>query len=96
MHMTMRRRGFLLFSGALAVTGLPSAHAADSVDRILVVGDSQAQGLAGGLQRQLRRDRSWRVIDRSRIATGLCSRRASTGRPRPQLLPPPNAVLSPS
>ena len=41
--------------------------------RVLVVGDSQAQGLAGGLQRQLRGDASWRVIDRSRIATGLCS-----------------------
>ena len=73
MFMTLRRRGFMVFSAALAVTGLPSAHAADSVDRILVVGDSQAQGLAGGLQRQLRRDKSWRVIDRSRIATGLCS-----------------------
>jgi hypothetical protein len=52
---------------------LQSAHAADSVDRVLVVGDSQAQGLAGGLQRLLRHDHSLRVIDRSRIATGLCS-----------------------
>ena len=40
---------------------------------MLVVGDSQAQGLAGGLQRILLRDRSWRVIDRSRISTGLYS-----------------------
>ena len=43
------------------------------MERVLVVGDLQAQGLAGGLQRQLRGDASWRVIDRSRIATGLCS-----------------------
>lgn len=73
MRMTLRRRGFLLFAGALMVPGMQSARAADSVDRVLVVGDSQAQGLAGGLQRQLRHDRSLRVIDRSRIATGLCS-----------------------
>jgi hypothetical protein len=73
MHMSLQRRGFLLFAGALLVPALHSAHAADAVDRVLVVGDSQAQGLAGGLQRALRHDRSLRVIDRSRIATGLCS-----------------------
>ena len=73
MRMSLRRRGFLLSASALMATGLYPAHAVDAVDRVLVVGDSQAQGLAGGLQRQLRRDRASRVIDRSRISTGLCS-----------------------
>src|SRR5215475_10849440 len=68
----MQRRR-LLFSLCLAALPVRLASAADSRMRILVVGDSQAQGLAGGLQRQLRRDTTWRVIDRSRIATGLCS-----------------------
>jgi len=47
------------------------ALASEATDRLLVVGDSQAQGLAAGLQRLFRRDRSFRVIDRTRIATGL-------------------------
>jgi hypothetical protein len=46
---------------------------AEPADRILIVGDSQAQGLAAGLQRQYRGDHTCRVIDRSRIATGLVS-----------------------
>src|ERR1700755_920493 len=68
----LQRRGLLF---ALGIAALPAriASAADTRTRILVVGDSQAQGLAGGLQRQFRRDPAWRVIDRSRIATGLCS-----------------------
>jgi len=48
------------------------ARAAEAMTHVLVVGDSQAKGLAAGLQRQYRGDASWRVIDRSRIATGLC------------------------
>lgn len=71
--MILHRRGFVFVAGTIAFTGLRSAEAAESVERVLVVGDSQAQGLAAGLQRQFRRDQSWRVIDRSRIATGLCS-----------------------
>lgn len=70
--MTLLRRDCLLF-GALSAFMLRSAHAAEAPLRILVVGDSQAQGLAAGLQRQFRGDAAWRVIDRSRIATGLCS-----------------------
>ena len=66
-----RRR--LLLAAALAAPLSRAAHAADPATRVLVVGDLQAQGLAGGLQRQLRGNPSWRVIDRSRIATGLCS-----------------------
>ena len=68
----LQRRG-LLFAFGLAALPARIAWAADARTRILVVGDSQAQGLAAGLQRQFRRDPSWRVVDRSRIATGLCS-----------------------
>ena len=47
------------------------ARAAQAPERILVAGDSQAQGLAGGFMRAYRRDKSVQVLDRSRIATGL-------------------------
>jgi hypothetical protein len=53
--------------------GLSPAEAAEAPNRVLVVGDSQAQGLAGGFQRQLLRDRTWRVINETHIATGLVS-----------------------
>jgi hypothetical protein len=72
MRMTLRRRD-LLIAGALWLPVLRTARATEAPTRVLVVGDSQAQGLAAGLQRQFRGDASWRVIDRSRIATGLCS-----------------------
>jgi uncharacterized protein len=72
MRMTLQRRD-LLIAGALWLPVLRTARAAEPPTRVLVVGDSQAQGLAAGLQRQFRGDASWRVIDRSRIATGLCS-----------------------
>jgi hypothetical protein len=39
--------------------------------RILVIGDSQAQGLAGGFMRLYVRTPRMRVLDRSKIATGL-------------------------
>ncbi len=51
------------------------ARAADEPPHILVFGDSQAQGLAGGLQRLFRGDRRYRVLDRSKIGTGLVSHR---------------------
>jgi hypothetical protein len=69
----MMQRRSLLFAVGFAAMSSRTANAAEAMTRVLVVGDSQAQGLAGGLQRQLRRDPSWRVVDRSRIATGLCS-----------------------
>jgi hypothetical protein len=47
------------------------ARAQPEPQRILVFGDSQAQGLAGGIQRQFRGDRDHRVLDRSKISTGL-------------------------
>jgi hypothetical protein len=71
--MELSRRGMLLAAATLALPGSYAARAAEPVERVLVVGDSQAQGLAAGLQRQYRHDLSWRVLDRSRIATGLCS-----------------------
>jgi uncharacterized protein len=72
MRMTLQRRD-LLIAGALWLPVSRAARATEAAARVLVVGDSQAQGLAAGLQRQFRGDASWRVIDRSRIATGLCS-----------------------
>ncbi len=72
MRMSLQRRD-LLFASALLAPVLRDARASEPAARVLVLGDSQAQGLAGGLQRQCRGDPSWRVIDRSRIATGLCS-----------------------
>jgi len=72
MTRTLQRR-HLLFGATLSPLLSRTARAAEPLSRILVVGDSQAQGLAAGLQRQFRGDGSWRVIDRSRIATGLCS-----------------------
>ncbi len=53
---------------------MPPSPAAAAPERILVVGDSQAQGLAGGLRALFRRDRSRRILDNSRISTGLLSR----------------------
>jgi uncharacterized protein len=73
MSISLRRRDLLLASALSAWSGLRAASASEPTTRVLVVGDSQAQGLAAGLQRQFRRDPSWRVIDHSRIATGLCS-----------------------
>src|SRR6185312_3598949 len=67
----LRRRRLL--AGSLALPVVRTARGGDAPTRVMVVGDSQAQGLAGGLQRQFRGDPAWRVIDRSRIATGLCS-----------------------
>ena len=72
MRIHLQRRD-LLVASALLLPVLRGARAGEPAARVLVVGDSQAQGLAGGLQRQLRGDAAWRVIDRSRIATGLCS-----------------------
>ena len=71
--MNIARRDALLTVAACAFFGRSAACAAEPGNRVLVVGDSQAQGLAGGFQRQLLRDRTWRVIDQSHISTGLVS-----------------------
>jgi hypothetical protein len=71
--MNLARRRFLL-AGCVAAGGASRpVRAAGAVDKVLVVGDSQAQGLAGGLQRLYRHEPSCRVVDRSRISTGLVS-----------------------
>jgi hypothetical protein len=66
------RRKLLLSAGVLAGWRIPLARA-QGANHILVVGDSQAQGLAGGLVRQYRHDRSIQIDDRSHIASGLLS-----------------------
>ncbi len=50
------------------------AGAAGTSPAILVIGDSQAQGVAGALQRWYLRSREFRVLDRSKIGTGLNSK----------------------
>jgi uncharacterized protein len=55
---------------ALLIAGA-AARAADAPRRILVIGDSQAQGLAGGFLRLYVRRPAIRVLDHSKIATGL-------------------------
>ena len=69
---TFCRRSFL---AGLASLGMArgAAAAADPAISVLVIGDSQAQGLAGGLLRMYRRDRRAKVMDRSKISTGLSS-----------------------
>lgn len=67
---TLPRRAAL--AGLLAlVCAAPDAIAGPGEQRILVFGDSQAQGLAAGLIRAFRSDREVRVLDRSKIGTGL-------------------------
>lgn len=56
---------------ARAEPGTAANDAAPKERRLLVVGDSQAQGLAGGLIRLYLRRPAIRVLDRSKIATGL-------------------------
>ena len=59
----------LAIFAALAAPG--RAFAEGEPQRILVFGDSQAQGLAGGVQRLFRGDHDRRVLDRTKISTGL-------------------------
>ena len=71
----LRRRAFL--GAALCTAGTAAAAPNPSANmpsiNVLVIGDSQAQGLAGGLLRLYRRDRRARVLDKSKISTGLSS-----------------------
>ena len=50
--------------------GLP-ARAKSPPTTVEVVGDSQAQGLAGALERMFLRNPQFRVLDRSKISTGV-------------------------
>ncbi len=67
----IRRRATLSCLLALATLRPAAALAAEPQQRILVFGDSQAQGLVAGFQRYYRADRERRIIDRSKIGTGL-------------------------
>ncbi len=79
-HATRRcflRLAPLAGAALMGLAGPPLARAElppDLAHRILVLGDSQAQGLAGALMRRYRRDKEIRVIDRSKISTGLMPR----------------------
>ena len=66
------RLAVALLIGVVSVAAVagPAAPAA-SPRTIVVFGDSQAQGVAGALQRMFLRDRSYRVIDRTVPGTGL-------------------------
>ena len=70
----LSRRALLTTTLAGVVAPSLAKAAPDIQERILVIGDSQAQGLAGGIQRLYRSDRSRRVIDHSKISTGLMPR----------------------
>lgn len=74
------RRNFLQLLAAAPLLGATASYAAGAVAgpagqeqpaRIAVVGDSQAQGLAIGLQRIYRQDPRVRILDHARISTGL-------------------------
>lgn len=59
----------------VAALGLAaSARAEAGQTTIEVIGDSQAQGLAGALERLFLRDPRCRVLDRSKISTGIITR----------------------
>jgi hypothetical protein len=69
-----RRRAFGRRFVAAAVLLLAAAaplQAPHPARRILVIGDSQAQGLADGFLRLYLREPAVRVLDRTKIATGL-------------------------
>jgi hypothetical protein len=72
------RRFVLAAPGAVLLTRAAAAaapSAAPAVVTIAVVGDSQAQGIAGALQRLYVRDRQhYHVLDRAKIGTGLITR----------------------
>ncbi|HEY1795466.1 MAG TPA: hypothetical protein VGG57_05050 [Stellaceae bacterium] len=52
----------------------PAARAQSAPTTVEVVGDSQAQGLAGALERLFLRKPDFRVLDRSKISTGVSVR----------------------
>ena len=66
-----RRRLVLLGAILLLAAAAPAPKPPPAERRILVIGDSQAQGLAAGLIRLYLRHPEVHVLDRSKIATGL-------------------------
>jgi len=71
-----RRKTISALLALASVTLQPAslAVAGQAQVRILVFGDSQAQGLAAALQRAYRDSHEYRVLDRSKISTGLVAR----------------------
>jgi len=71
----MHRRSLLAsLAQVLLLPAFPALAATEAAPlSVLVLGDSQAQGLAAGLQRVVRRKHLYRIIDRSKIGTGLVS-----------------------
>ncbi len=76
-HALIARRAWICGLATVILTGAEPACAVvpgGDVKHIMVIGDSQAQGIAAGLQWLYRRDPTHRVLDRSKISTGLTSR----------------------
>lgn len=58
----------------VALAEPPGSAAKTEAPDVLVVGDSQAQGVAGALMRRYLRSKDFHVVDKSKIGTGLTSR----------------------
>jgi hypothetical protein len=70
---TILRRLFVVV--AVAALGLAAPTCAEAGQTTIeVIGDSQAQGLAGALERLFLRNPDFRVLDRSKISTGIIVR----------------------
>jgi uncharacterized protein len=69
-----RRHLLTLFAGAALAPWSRPAVATEHAMRVMVIGDSQAQGLAGAMLRANRRTRKYNILDHSKIATGLLTR----------------------
>ncbi|MBV9863405.1 MAG: DUF459 domain-containing protein [Alphaproteobacteria bacterium] len=69
------RRLAIGFIGALLWSQAASASPpSEPSGTVVVIGDSQAQGVAGALQRLYLRDPRYRIVDRSKIGTGIVTR----------------------
>lgn len=66
-----RRRVLLAALALLPAIAQAQAPPAPPTARIVVIGDSQAEGIAGALVRRLQGNRQYRVIDKTKISTGL-------------------------
>ncbi|HKO07999.1 MAG TPA: DUF459 domain-containing protein [Alphaproteobacteria bacterium] len=61
----------LLWQFASGAAVLAAAAPQSAATAILVIGDSQAQGVTGALQRLFLRDRRFHVLDRTKVGTGI-------------------------
>jgi hypothetical protein len=70
------RYDILFFLGLIGLMSADPGHAEPPVPHTIVVfGDSQAQGVAGALQRMALRDRSLHIIDKTVPGTGLSQKK---------------------